>query len=145
MYLWAQSQVQPLSPGIYWTLNGLSFKKSIMKAGTSFGAMQWLYYMQATDCIDKNGERVQMQHAYFNDEHVECGFQPDGFAVIDGECVFYEYLGRSMLHRLYFKFIQVASSTPIAVFPTRIFMMQLQNAIFGIPRSSSWSQEVVLL
>ena len=105
MYLWAQSQVQPLSPGILWTLNGRFFKKSIMKAGTSFGAMQWLYYMQATDCIDKKGERVQMQHAYFNDEHVECGFQPDGFAIIDGECVFYEYLGRSLSHGLYVIFI----------------------------------------
>ena len=102
-----------------------------MKAGTSFGAMQWLYYMQATDCIDKKGERVQMQHAYFNDEHVECGFQPDGFAIIDGEYVFYEYHGRSMSHRLLFKLIKDAIFTPVAVLMIRISPMQLQNVISG--------------
>ena len=101
MYLWAQSQNMPLSPGILWTRVGKSFKKSIMRAGTSFGAMQWLYYIQATECFDKNGNRVQLQHHYFNDEHSECGYQPDGFAIIDGEYVFYEYLG-NICHIIWF-------------------------------------------
>ena len=93
MYLWSESQDMPLSPGIWWTRVGRGFNKRVMKAGTSLGAMQWLYYIQATECFDKNGNRVQLQHAYFNDEHVECGHKPDGFAIIDGEYVFYEYFG----------------------------------------------------
>ena len=93
MYLWSQSKNMPLTPGILWTANGSFFRKSIMAPGVSFGQVQWLMYLQVTQCYDSNHQKVQISHAYFRGEVNFDGHKPDGFAVIDGVKHFYEYLG----------------------------------------------------
>ena len=93
MYLWAQSKSMPLTPGILWTVQGYFFKKSVMAPGVSFGQIQWLMFLQETECFDSNMVRIQLQHAYFRGEVDFDGFKPDGYAVIDGVEHFYEYLG----------------------------------------------------
>ena len=93
MYLWAQSEAMPLTPGILWTASGSTFKKSVMTSGTSFGAVQWLEYIQLTECFDSDDNRVQLQHKYHQGEVDFEGYKPDGYARIDGEDIFFEYLG----------------------------------------------------
>ena len=93
MYLWAQSEAMPLTPGILWTASGSTFKKSVMTSGTSFGAVQWLEYIQQTECFDCEGNRVQLHHKYHQGEVDFEGYKPDGYAQIDGEDIFFEYLG----------------------------------------------------
>ena len=94
MYLYSQEQLLPCGPGIEWTLHGNSFKKSVMISQVSFVQIQWLMCIQESDiCLDSNGDRVQIQHAYFRDEVVMNGHKPDGFMVRDGTKVFFEFLG----------------------------------------------------
>lgn len=88
----------PLSPGILWTKNGRRFNKKVMKPGISFGQIQWLNYMQ-TQCLDSNGETVQIEHEYHRGEVTIEGWQPDGYALVDGEHVFYEYLGKTFYNK----------------------------------------------
>ena len=68
MYLWAQSQDMPLGPGLLWEKSGNRFKKKIMASQMSFGQIQWLNYIQESDCIDRQGRRVQLQYGYFHGE-----------------------------------------------------------------------------
>ena len=94
MYLYCQKKFLPCGPGIEWTLSGYSFRKSVMISQVSFVQLQWLMSMQESDiCVDSDGNRVQIQHAYFNDEVVINGHKPDGFMVRDGTKVFFEFLG----------------------------------------------------
>ena len=88
----------PLGPGILWTLNGQFFKKSVMKAGTSLGAVQWLDFMQQSDiCIDSSGNRVTIQHAYYQGEAKivdgKTTWDIDGYFEKDGQEFFLEYNG----------------------------------------------------
>ena len=109
MYLWAQSQDMPLSPGILWTKQGRKYNKKVMKHGISFGQIQWLNYIQ-NQCRDSNGQIVQIEHEYFRgevtfeDKKLMKIWKPDGHALIDGKHHFYEYLGNvsaySMVHYL---------------------------------------------
>ena len=95
MYLYSQEQRLPCGPGIEWVLHGNSFKKSVMISQVSFVQMQWLMCIQESDiCLDSNGDRVQIQHAYFHDEVVINGYKPDGFMIRDGTKVFFEFLGQ---------------------------------------------------
>ena len=74
----------PLGPGILWTLNGQIFKKNVMKAGTSLGAVQWMNYLQESDiCVDSNGNRQTIESSYFQGEH-KVQIDKDTFLEIDG-------------------------------------------------------------
>ena len=89
----------PLGPGILWTLNGKFFKKSVMKAGTSLGAVQWMNYLQESDiCVDSNGNRQTIESSYFQGEHkVQVGkdtfLEVDGYFKNDDHEYFLEYHG----------------------------------------------------
>ena len=94
LYLWAQRQAFPTTPGIAWEpkINQKTghkfFSKRIMTSQTSLEAVQWLMYLQETSY---NG--VQIQHKFFRGE-VEINEWPvDGYVEINGEPVFMEYLG----------------------------------------------------
>ena len=89
----------PLGPGILWTLNGSTFKKNVMKAGTSLGAVQWMNYIQESDiCLDSNGNRQTIESLYFQGEHkIQVGdntiLEIDGYFKKDGQEYFLEYHG----------------------------------------------------
>ena len=89
MYLWAQRKDMPLGPGLVWEKAGRYFKKIPMTSGVSFGQMQWLFYLQATQY-----KHVQLEHAYYHGEVDFDGWSPDGYALVNGVHHFFEYLGR---------------------------------------------------
>ena len=66
-----------------------------MTSGTSFKALQWLIYMEATcpELITSNGERAVMEHTYFRGEKNFHGWLIDGYAFVNNMHIFYEYLG----------------------------------------------------
>ena len=101
MYVWSQGQPMPLGPGLLWTKNGKRFRKQLMLGmeQSSMAALQWLYYEQER-CLDKNGQQVQIQHAYFRGEHRVGKWKIDGFAIVDGQHRYYEFNG--MLHTICF-------------------------------------------
>ena len=95
MYQWAENQVMPLGPGILWTPKNNGFKKSVMMAGTSFAALQWLQWIQQSDiCVDSSGRRIQLQHAYNQGEKVLNGYKLDGYLEKDGKEYYFEYNGK---------------------------------------------------
>ena len=84
----------PLGPGILWTLNGQFFKKNVMKAGTSLGAVQWMNFIQQSDmCVDSAGNRIQIEHSYHQGEKDINGYKIDGYFQKDGKEYFLEYNG----------------------------------------------------
>ena len=84
----------PTGPGLRWDLDGTRYIKKSMKKGVSFSQIQWLLYMQETDlCLNSNGDKIQIQHAYFRGEHEVDNFKIDGYFVKDGIEYFLEYLG----------------------------------------------------
>ena len=99
MYLFAQDQKMPTTPGIDWRLDterGVYIKASLLP-GTSLSQLQWLYWLQAS-----MGPGIQLQHSYFHGEQcivcdaVNCGRHRapvDGAAVIDGRQCYFEFLG----------------------------------------------------
>ena len=94
MYLYAQEQQLPLGPGIEWKLNNKTFRKSVMISQVSFVQIQWLQMVQESDiCCDSNGNRIQMQNAYFQNEIEMNGYKIDGYIKRDGVNVFFEFLG----------------------------------------------------
>ena len=58
-------------------------------------ALQWLLFMQDTcpDLSNRNGDRVKLQHQYFRGEHQIGQFTVDGFANVDGNNIYFEFLG----------------------------------------------------
>ena len=94
MYQWCEDQVMPLGPGILWTLVGRCFRKSVMKAGTSLGAVQWINYLQQSDlCVDSNGNRITIENAYYQGEINIEGWDVDGYFKKDEKEYFLEYHG----------------------------------------------------
>ena len=94
LYLWAQDQPMPLSPGIIWEMNGKKFSKKVMCKGVSLGQIEWLQWMQTQPvCVDSNGVRQRIHTAYHQGEYDICGKPVDGFMVKDGEHYYFEYLG----------------------------------------------------
>ena len=94
MYQWCEDQIMPLGPGILWTLDGRYFKKRVMKAGTSLGAVQWINYMQQSDiCVDSTGKRVIIQNAYYQGEAKIGKWYVDGYFKKDDHEFFLEYHG----------------------------------------------------
>ena len=94
LYLWAQDQPLPLSPGILWEKKGRHFKKKLMCSGVSLGQIEWLQWMQTQPiCIDSQGKRQRIHNAYHQGERDIYGKPVDGFMVKDGEFYYFEYLG----------------------------------------------------
>ena len=94
MYVWCEAQELPLTPGILWESKNNVFKKSILSSQTSFKALQWIYIEQESDkCIDKNGDRVTIQHDYFQGEVTIFNSKVDGYALIDDVHVVWEFNG----------------------------------------------------
>ena len=64
----------------------------------SFAHLQWIYYRQALDGYDNEGQFVQMEHAYHRGEKEFKGLKPDGYLFKNGKHHFYEFQGK--LHYL---------------------------------------------
>ena len=85
-------QELPTSPGVNWVKKGKWFHKRLMKDHTSLKALQWLAWLQETSelLINKNGERVQIQHACNRGEvKFHDLWLVDGYANIDGNHLFF--------------------------------------------------------
>ena len=94
MYLWSQRQNMPTTPGLLWTPSKNGFEKKVLHNGVSLGQLQWIYYLQQSNLtIDKNGNRVVIDHAYHRGEKKIDQFYCDGYMCKDGEEYFFEYLG----------------------------------------------------
>ena len=94
MYLWSQNQQLPLTPGLLWEMKNNKYIKSHMSSQISFKALQWIYMEQESDrCVDKNGNRVTIQHDYFQGEVTVFNAKVDGYALIDGVHVVWEFNG----------------------------------------------------
>lgn len=66
-----------------------------MAPGCSLQALQWLTWVQENDkrLKSKSGERVKLQHKYFRGEKRFGEWDVDGYAEVDGQKYFYEFLG----------------------------------------------------
>ena len=65
-----------------------------MDKSVSRGQVEWLMYMQTQDiCLDRAGNRVKIQHAMNQGEHMINGKPVDGFLEKDGEKFYFEYYG----------------------------------------------------
>ena len=94
MYLYSQLQFMPLSPGIEWIFKNKKAHKKVMTNQISFGQIQWLNAIQETAlCLDKDGNKVQIEHAYYRGEVEVYGCKVDGYMIKDGTEHFFEYLG----------------------------------------------------
>ena len=92
MYLWAQMQDMPLSPGLHWQLlsNGF-YQKKTLATDCSLSALQWLYYHQAK--IQEAGFTHIIQHRYHQGEKTILGYKVDGYVEIGNRKIVYEYNG----------------------------------------------------
>ena len=93
MYLWCKTQNMPLSPGLLWTKKSGVYQKKIMADQMSFVQIQWLNYVQETQCFDKNGLKHKLQHGYHQGEIEFEGIKPDGYVNKDNKHYFFEFLG----------------------------------------------------
>ena len=94
MYLWSQSQLIPLTPGILWTMKNGWFHKQIMASQMSFSQIQWIQFLETTDvCVDQSGQRHRIEHGYYRGEFEFERIKPDGYLFIDGQHKFFEFLG----------------------------------------------------
>ena len=95
MYCDSERQAMPLTPGILWEKKGRRYEKSLLleSKSASYVQMQWLFYMQEKEGYDKNGNFVQMEHAYHRGEKRINGYLPDGYIFKDGRHYIYEFLG----------------------------------------------------
>ena len=102
MYLYAQGRPMPTTPGLEWDVTKRCVIKRSLLSQVSFGQLQWLYWLQATFCHSREGERLQLQHAYFQGEQcvicdkiscVEHKMTADGALEKDGKQYYFEYYG----------------------------------------------------
>ena len=98
LYLFAQKQPFPATPGIHWEFvekRGGFFSKTTMAPGVSFSQIQWLLFIDANDekLIKNDGTRACLEHAYYRTEFDFHGYKIDGYANVDGQNLFYEFLG----------------------------------------------------
>ena len=91
MYLWAQQQQMPLTPGLRWVKMSNQFQKRILSSGNSFEALQYLYYCQAL--LDEEGSGINIEHQYFHGERKIHGYKVDGYARHNGKEIVWEYNG----------------------------------------------------
>ena len=96
MYCFCEKEDMPTTPGIEWVEqeSGLYKKKLLLEAkSVSFKQIQWLYYIQATEGVDRQGNKVQLEHGYHRGEKRYGGYLPDGYMYKNGCHYFYEFLG----------------------------------------------------
>ena len=98
LYLAAQSMSFPGGPGIHWYKydnRKCHFTKRTMTNGVSLEQVQWLSVMQETcdDLIQSDGFRAKIHHGYHRGEVDFEGWKPDGYALVDGTHLFFEFLG----------------------------------------------------
>ena len=106
MYLDSQMKFMPLSPGLRWIkMPGNYYKKVHLSYGTSFKSLQWLYWIEHQ--LQMNGHQEQLQHLYHRGEKRVCGYKVDGYTVIDGEEVIYEFYGNMDLSNHFYSSFRV--------------------------------------
>ena len=95
MYCYCEAEEMPLTPGIVWERKSTKYKKSLLLEanGVSFKQIQWLYYIEATECIDQNGNKVVLEHGFHRGEKRFMGFLPDGYMQKNGRHYFFEFQG----------------------------------------------------
>ena len=94
MYVWSMDQKMPLTPGLLWELKNKKYKKSHLSSQISFKALQWIYMEQESDnCVDKDGNRVTIQHDYHHGEVIVFNSKVDGYAFINDTHVVWEFNG----------------------------------------------------
>ena len=94
MYVWSMDQKLPLTPGLLWELKNNKYHKSHLSSQISLKALQWLYMEQESEkCVDKDGNRVTIQHDYHHGEVTIFNSKIDGYALIDGVHVVWEFNG----------------------------------------------------
>ena len=95
LYGMCQQKNLPTTPGIHWTLKNEQFKKNVMMSGVSLGQLQWITYMQHYDnrFKDKDGNLIQIEHAYYRGEYKVKNYAIDGYASTEDCDIFLEYLG----------------------------------------------------
>ena len=101
MYPSCMRKKMPLTAGIFWDLkDGTFVKKQMLEVEQiSFPHLQWIYYRQAIDGYDNQGQFVQIEHAYHRGEKSFEGLKPDGYLFKNGKHYFYEFQGN--LHQLF--------------------------------------------
>ena len=68
----------------------------------SFPQIQWIQYLEQTDiCVDSAGVRHRIEHGYFRGEYEFENIKPDGYLFINGEHLFFEFLGKPLLVTLF--------------------------------------------
>ena len=102
----------PLTPGLLWTPSGSTFQKSVMTHGCSLAQLQWIYYLQETEfCIDQEGNRIQIEHAYHRGEVKRGPYKIDGYLRKDNQDYFLEFLGKFSLFDELIDFDRMLSSS----------------------------------
>ena len=66
LYLWAQDQPMPLSPGLLWEKSPSQYyTKQPMTQGVSKSQLEWLMWLQTQPfCVDKTDQRQHIHHAF---------------------------------------------------------------------------------
>ena len=95
LYLWAQDQPMPLSPGLLWEKRTNQFyTKRPMTQGVSKSQLEWLMWLQLQPfCLDNNGQRQRIHHAFYQGEKKVSGLQVDGYLEKNGKVYFLEFFG----------------------------------------------------
>ena len=96
LYLHAQLQPFPASPGIHWKHHSEGFfSKSVMTHGCSFAALQWLTFVDENSPAlnSANGSQVRLEHTFYRGEKLEGLWKIDGYAEVDQQKFFFEFLG----------------------------------------------------
>ena len=84
----------PTTPGIVWQPTNSGYSKKPLARGVSYSQIQWLNYVQTTDlCIDSQGNRIPIEHAYYRGEIKEGPYYIDGFFTKNGLNYYLEFLG----------------------------------------------------
>ena len=114
MYLWSQKQNMPTTPGIEWTKSQTFYNKKVLQPGVSLGQLQWINYLQQSDfALDKGGNRVTIEHAYFRGEKKVGQWFCDGYMEKDGIKFFLEYQGKQ------FKYLVLPSRVNFVKLPSQ--------------------------
>ena len=94
LYLWAQDQPMPLTPGLLWEKTKYSFSKKPMTQGVSRSELEWLMWLQNEPfCVDKKGERQRITHAFYQGQKKVNGKPVDGWLEKDGKIYLLEFYG----------------------------------------------------
>ena len=129
----------PCGLGFKWIKSGKKLRKSIMtNKKVSLQAIQWLDFVQRNDCnlISKNGDRVKLQFGWGSSEHKIGHYYVDGFAIVDGMQIIYEFDG------CYYHECDICKQPHIAKYdPLRIrYFEKLENSKVIRMTGCQWSE-----